>query len=131
MKTYITVFSLNSEGNEFPCFLVLTILIFSTIKGGKVMGYLSDITLLGVIGVNIISIFLFCTLASKVPKHHTKKKMIIEICLLAAILIFDFVCMAGFIKNGVAENGTIFVLFFPLVGYFMYENIKELRETAR
>lgn len=95
------------------------------------MEHLSEITLLSVIAVNIVSIILFCFLDTRTHKHPKKKILIAGVCLLSAILIFDFVCMIGFIKNGVAENGSIFVLFVPLMGYFMYESINELRETAR
>ena len=90
------------------------------------MEHLSEITLLSVIAVNIVSILAFCFIDTK----FKKKNMIVGICLLAVILIFDFVCMASFIKYGVAENGAVFVLFVPLMGFFMYESVKELKETA-
>lgn len=95
------------------------------------MGYLSNIILLGVILVNIVLIILFCLLDTKATKHNTKKIKIVGISLLSGTLIFDFLCMVGFIKYGVAENGAIFMLFVPLMVYFLYETIKELKENAR
>ena len=95
------------------------------------MEHLSEITLLSVIAVNIVSIILFCILDTKITKHNTKKILIAGICLLSFVLIFAFVCMLGFINYGVAKNGAVFVLFVPLAGYFLYETIKELKEAAR
>lgn len=95
------------------------------------MEHLSELTLFGVIGVNIVSFLIFCFLETRVSKHFKKKNLILGICLLSVVLIFDFVCMAGFIKYGVAENGAIFTMFVPFMGYFLYDSIKELKETAR
>ena len=93
------------------------------------MEHLSEITLLGVIAVNIVSILFFCFIDAKTAQKSKKKNMIVGICLLTVILIFDVVCMASFIKYGVVENGAVFVLFVPLMGFFMYESVKELKET--
>lgn len=94
------------------------------------MEHLSEITLLGVIGVNIVAFFCFCAIDTKTSKNPKRKNSIAGALLLLAVLILDFGCMVSFVKNGVTENGVVFIPFVPLMGYFLYESIKEFK-TAR
>lgn len=95
------------------------------------MEYLSDVALLCIVLVNLAVILLTCILSTGTAKHLKKKNMIATIVLLLINLIFDAVCLVGFVRCGMEENGAIFVLFFPLTGWLLYEAVKEVRTTRR
>ncbi|MGN1301554.1 MAG: hypothetical protein ACI4U9_03415 [Clostridia bacterium] len=94
------------------------------------MAYLEEIVLLCVVGVNIISLFAFC-MSESTMKHSQRKMIIRGIVFLLTIVFFDVVCMVGFAVKGSADNLKVFVLFFPLIGYYLYDSIKELTKKQR
>ncbi len=95
------------------------------------MEYLPEIVLLGSIIVNIISILVFCLLDTSTLNKTAKKNMIAGTILLSIIFVLDLICTVYFIINGTAENALVFLLFFPLIGIFLYESIKEIIMTSR
>ena len=74
------------------------------------MEHLPDVTLLCIVAINIIFIMATCVLNTGTLKHPKKKNMIIAIILLAINLIFDCICFENFVKQGLGENLSIFVL---------------------
>lgn len=93
------------------------------------MGYISDVTLLCIVVVNIIIILASCLMDAGTEKHPKKKHMIAPIIMLSINLIFDIAVLAYFMLNAMSDNGKIFVLFIPLTGWILYENIKHAMES--
>ena len=91
------------------------------------MEYLSDVTSLCVVVVNIIIIISSCLLSISTEKHPIKKKMLANTIMLFVNLIFDIAILAYFMLNAMVENGKLFVLFLPLTGWLLYESIKNKR----
>ena len=88
------------------------------------MNYLSELTLLFVAVVNSIAIIAYCVRDGK----HKKKELISGIATLVAISVFDVAAIVYFFINGMIGNIAVFLLFAPLIGMFLFVNIRDLRK---
>lgn len=95
------------------------------------MEYLSDAMLLGVVVLNIAIIIASCVVNTGTAKHPKKKNMMATVIMLSVNLILDVAFMAYFAMSNMAENGKVFILFLPLIGWLLYEDIKEFRAVRK
>lgn len=89
------------------------------------MEYLSDVALLVISLVNLAMVLATSVMTIRVTKHTRKNRIMAIIILLSFTLVFDVICLAIFVWHGLVDNCKIFVLYFPLVGYFLYDAIQE------
>lgn len=91
------------------------------------MDYLENILFLCVIGINIIALLVFCVLEytnKKIQRKRTKKHIIY----LSIFLVLNVICAICFIIKGHIKDAEALILFFALLGYFLYEDIGEIRK---
>lgn len=89
------------------------------------MENLNALTLFAVIIVNIILIMATCVLSTGTVLHPNKRNIVVDIVLLSINFIFDIVSLIWFLRNNMADNAVVFVLFLPLTGFLLFECIKE------
>lgn len=91
------------------------------------MDYLENILFLCVIGINIIALFVFFVTDYRAKKFQ-RKRVKRNIIYLSFFLAFNVICAICFIYKGNIKEAEALILFFALLGYFLYEEIGEIRE---